>query len=44
MINTGTPAPDFELKDHLGRSVSLSQFRGKQHVLVLLYPLDFTPT
>jgi len=44
MIEVGSPAPGFELKDHLGRTVSLEQFKGKHHVMVLLYPLDFTPT
>ena len=44
MIAVGQNAPDFELPDHLGRKVSLAQFRGKRHVLLLFYPLDFTPT
>lgn len=44
MIATGSSAPDFKLADHLGREVSLSQFQGKRHVMLLFYPLDFTPT
>lgn len=44
MISTGETAPDFSLKDQFGRDVSLSQFKGKQHVLLLFYPLDWTPT
>lgn len=44
MIEVGTPAPPFQLTDHLGRTVSLEQFRGRKHVLLLFYPLDFTPT
>lgn len=44
MIAPGTEAPGFELADHLGRKVSLAQFRGKSHVMLLFYPLDFTPT
>ncbi len=44
MIAVGTKAPDFSLSDHLGRTIKLSQFRGKKHVLLLFYPLDFTPT
>lgn len=44
MIEVGSEAPDFELSDQFGRKVSLSQFRGKKHVLLLFYPLDFTPT
>jgi peroxiredoxin Q/BCP len=44
MIKETSQAPDFELSDHLGRRVSLSHFRGKRHVLLVFYPLDFTPT
>ena len=44
MIAPGTKAPGFSLKDHLGREISLDKFRGKHHVLLLFYPLDFTPT
>jgi peroxiredoxin len=44
MIKVGDPAPDFSLGDHLGRKLGLGQFLGKKHVLVLFYPLDFTPT
>ena len=44
MISVGARAPDFSLLDHLGRKISLSQFQGKQHVMLLFYPLDFTPT
>jgi len=44
MITVGTRAPDFQLPDHLGRQVSLQQLAGKRHVMLLFYPLDFTPT
>ena len=44
MIKEGTQAPGFKLKDHLGREISLEQFRGKRHVMLLFYPLDWTPT
>lgn len=44
MIEVGAVAPDFTLGDHFGRTLSLSQFKGEQHVLLLAYPLDFTPT
>jgi peroxiredoxin len=40
----GQPAPHFELKAHTGESVSLEQFTGKQNVLLVFYPLDFSPT
>ena len=44
MISVGERAPDFELQDHLGRKVKLGDFKGKRHVLMLFYPLDWTPT
>jgi peroxiredoxin len=44
MIPVGSKAPEFSLADHLGRKLSLAQFRGKRHVMLLFYPLDFTPT
>ena len=39
-----TTAENFTLNDQFGRSVSLEQFRGKANVLLLFYPLDWTPT
>lgn len=44
MIEPGSTAPGFELSDHLGRKLSLSDFRDRHHVLLLFYPLDWTPT
>ena len=44
MIKVGDRAPDFTLADHLGRKLSLADFRGKRHVMLLFSPLDFTPT
>ena len=44
MIGVGEKAPDFKLKDHLGGEVTRSSFEGKSHVLLLFYPLDWTPT
>jgi len=41
-IETGKPAPDFTLKDHDGKEVKLSSFRGKKAVLIAFYPKDFT--
>jgi len=43
MIPVGTVAPDFELRSHTGRTVKLSDFRGKQRVVVAFHPLAFTP-
>jgi peroxiredoxin len=44
VIAEGKKAPDFRLKDHLGREITLSQFAGRRHVMLLFYPLDWTPT
>jgi peroxiredoxin Q/BCP len=42
-IQEGKAAPDFTLEDQNGKSVSLSEFAGKKHVLVYFYPRDDTP-
>jgi peroxiredoxin len=34
-LSTGNPAPDFSLVDVDGKPVSLSAFRGKQHVVLV---------
>ena len=44
MIAVGDKAPGFSLMDHLGREVKLEQFAGQRNVMLLFYPLDFTPT
>ena len=44
MIDKGAAAPPFSLTDQFGRTVTLDRFRGKRHVMLLFYPLDFTPT
>jgi peroxiredoxin len=41
-LPVGIPAPDFTLPDADGNQVSLSDFRGKNVVLVF-YPLDWSP-
>ena len=41
-IEVGDDAPDFDLKDPAGESVKLSDFRGKQPVLIVFYPFTFT--
>ena len=33
-VSLNTPAPDFELADYTGKSVKLSDFRGKNVLLV----------
>jgi peroxiredoxin len=41
---TGQPAPAFALKAHTGEDVTLEQFKGNKNVLLIFYPLDFSPT
>ena len=42
MIQPGSTAPDFSLRDQDGREVSLADFRG-QTVVLVFYPADFSP-
>lgn len=42
-IAGGEVAPDFELPDAEGRSVRLSDFRGRKAVVLYFYPKDDTP-
>jgi peroxiredoxin Q/BCP len=42
MLKPGDPAPDFAVKDHNGRTVRLSDFRGKE-VILWFYPKADTP-
>ena len=43
MIEPGSAAPDFSLRDQDGKKVALADFRGETVVLVF-YPADFSPT
>ncbi len=43
MLTVGAIAPDFSLQSHNGRAVRLSDFRGKQNVILAFHPLAFTP-
>jgi len=42
-MNIGDPAPDFELPGAGGKSVKLSDYRGKKTVVLYFYPKDETP-
>lgn len=43
-LKVGDMAPDFELPGHRGgETVRLSDFRGKKNVVLVFYPLDWTP-
>ena len=42
-LKVGDTAPDFTLPSTVGEKVSLSDYRGKKNVLLMFYPLDFSP-
>ncbi|MGH3772742.1 MAG: peroxiredoxin [Pseudonocardiaceae bacterium] len=42
-LEIGDQAPDFTLRDHNGQEWTLSELRGDRHVLVVFYPLAFSP-
>ena len=43
-LKVGDKAPDFELPGHRGdEKVKLSDYRGKKNVVLVFYPLDWTP-
>jgi peroxiredoxin Q/BCP len=42
-LEIGQEAPDFSLPATTGGTISLSQFRGKQPVLIEFYGADFAP-
>ncbi len=43
-VEVGETAPDFTLPSTTGEKISLSQFRGKKHVLIEFYIADFGAT
>ena len=43
-VEVGDEAPDFELPDQHGTPVKLSSFRGAKNVVLVFYPLAFSPT
>ena len=42
-ITLGQPAPDFVLKDQSQKEVKLSDFQGQKNVVMVFYPLDWSP-
>jgi peroxiredoxin (alkyl hydroperoxide reductase subunit C) len=43
-LKVGDKAPDFELASHRGdEKVRLGSFQGKKNVVLVFYPLDWTP-
>jgi len=43
-LQIGEKAPEFTLSSTTGEKISLNQFKGKKHVLVQFYSMDFNPT
>ena len=43
VISEGSLAPDFVMKDIKGKSIKLSDLKGKKSVVAYFYPKDFTP-
>ena len=41
-LNVGDPAPDFELAGSDGKTYRLSDFKGKQTVIIAWFPKAFT--
>ncbi len=39
----GQLAPDFVLKSHKEQTIRLSDFRGKQNIVLAFFPLAWTP-
>jgi len=42
-VEIGEKAPDFTLPSTTGKDISLSQFQGKQLVLIEFYGSDYSP-
>jgi peroxiredoxin len=42
-LKPGQPAPEFELMNQDKTKVKLSDYRGKKKVILLFYPMDFSP-
>jgi len=42
-LQPGDMAPDFTLPSTVGDKLTLSDYRGKKSVVLLFYPLDFSP-
>ena len=42
-VTVGAAAPEFTLKDQNQQEVKLADFRGKKRVVLVFYPLDWSP-
>jgi mycoredoxin-dependent peroxiredoxin len=43
-LSVGAAVPDFALKDQTMKEVKLSDYAGKKNVVIVFYPLDWSPT
>jgi len=43
-VDVGQMAPEFSLKGPGGQPVTLSEYRGKKNVILVFFPLAFSPT
>jgi peroxiredoxin len=43
-LSVGAAVPDFSLKDQTMKEVKLSDYAGKKNVVIVFYPLDWSPT
>lgn len=44
MPTTGEQAPEFTLRSTLDKEISLANYKGDKNVVLVFYPLDFSPT
>jgi mycoredoxin-dependent peroxiredoxin len=44
ILAVGQKAPEFTLRDQSQKEVKLSDFAGKKNVVLVFYPLDWSPT
>ena len=42
-LSVGQRAPDFTLNSHLDRDYTLSDFQGYKNVVIVFFPLAWTP-
>ena len=42
-LEVGDPAPDFSLADQNGKTIKLSELRGKSNAVIAFYVMAFTP-
>jgi peroxiredoxin len=42
-LQIGQPAPDFTLESHLGTEITLSSFKGHRNLVIVFFPLAWTP-